>query len=403
MKSASDAKQWIDRLRSALASGGVATPDAGPGRMAAMRDAMGLLKQGNLAAATAAIQGTLGGGAREKDITPRRRPAAESHRVLKGTFSDYERPVTAPGRPDADARFQEASFTNAAGSRRYKLFIPSAYCGQPMPLVVMLHGCKQSADDFALGTGMNALAEKEQCFVVYPQQSKTANGSDCWNWFNSQDQRRGCGEPAIIAGLTRELVTKYGLDAHRVYVAGLSAGGAMAVVMGRTYPDLYAAVGVHSGLPYGAAHDVPSAFAAMKGSGPAGAGAHGPRLQAMPTIVVHGDRDKTVHPCNGERVISQSAPSSRQTLTGLTVAAPLSIEEEKGGEPHGHAYTRRLYRNGSGEVVVEQWIVHGGGHAWFGGNARGSYTDPKGPDASQAMLRFFVAHARNPQTDSPAN
>ena len=156
-------------------------------------------------------------------------------------------------------------YANSAGERAYKLYVPSSYTGQPLPLIVMLHGCNQTPDDFAAGTRMNALAEDQSCFVLYPAQSNTANHSRCWNWFRREDQVRDRGEPSIIAGMTRQILNRYGIDSHKVYVAGLSAGGAMAAVMGVTYPDLYAAVGIHSGLACGSAHDLPSALAAMKG------------------------------------------------------------------------------------------------------------------------------------------
>ncbi len=390
MKAAYAARQWLNRLLSTLPASEVPLNESIADAMAPMREAMNRIKTGDLAGATATIRDSLHRPPKSGNPNAEEPPIEGSFQVLKGTFSDFER--SAPevaARPGA--QFQEASYTNAAGSRRYKLFIPSAYCGQPLPLLVMLHGCKQSPDDFAVGTAMNALAEKEHWFVAYPAQAKAANASRCWNWFNAYDQRRGYGEPAIIAGLTRELVTKYGLDARRVYVAGLSAGGAMAVVMGRTYPDLYAAVGVHSGLPYAAAHDVPSAFAAMNGSAPASEPKHAAPPRMIPTIVLHGDKDKTVHPGNGERVTAQSAAHIEQTIDGMARSAT-TVEEQAGRVRDGHAYTRKLYRDANGVVIIEQWLVHGGGHAWFGGDSRGSFTDPKGPDASKAMIRFFTSH-----------
>lgn len=277
-------------------------------------------------------------------------------------------PQAAPG------KFNDGVFTNDAGTREYKLYVPSTYQGQPVPLIVMLHGCTQDPDDFAKGTQMNQLAEELPCLVVYPAQSQQANPSRCWNWFNEADQQRDCGEPSIIAGITRHVMATHAVDPGQVYVAGLSAGGAMATIMGTLYPDLYAAVGVHSGLPFAAADDLPSALAAMKGEFKR---RHTPG-RAMPIIVFHGDQDKVVHPAAADELIAQGA---------LPVAKGVLVEP--GRVPDGHAYTRTLHHRDDGNVQAEHWIVHGGGHAWFGGNAGGSYTDGRGPDASREMLRFF--------------
>jgi poly(hydroxyalkanoate) depolymerase family esterase len=271
--------------------------------------------------------------------------------------------------------FIDASYTNDAGTRHYKLYVPSTYtAAQASPLLVMLHGCTQNPDDFALGTGMNALAEEFHCLVVYPAQSQQANASRCWNWFNGIDQQHGQGEPSIIAGITGDVMARYVIDPKQVYVAGLSAGGAMAAIMGTLYPDLYAAVGVHSGLPFAAAHDLPSAVAAMKGDFQR---SHAPG-RSLPIIVFHGDRDTTVHPANGDELIGQRRRH------------PLDVVEvEPGQVPDGHAYTRTLHRHPDGSIHAEHWLVHGSGHAWSGGDVLGTYTDGKGPNASQAMMRFF--------------
>jgi poly(hydroxyalkanoate) depolymerase family esterase len=287
-------------------------------------------------------------------------------------------------------RFVAGSYSNEAGNRAYKLYIPSGYCGQALPLIVMLHGCTQSPDDFAAGTRMNALAEEHACFVLYPAQAASANASKCWNWFRPGDQRRDRGEPSLIAGITRQVMRDYSVDRRRIYVAGLSAGGAAAAVLGATYPDLYAAVGVHSGLACGAASDLPSAFTAMRQGGdpPAGrrsdggrARRHGQDLRFAPAIVFHGDRDATVHPCNGDQVIAQ-----------FRATADLRATSERRQVPGGHAYSRTIYADETGRAVHEQWVVHGAGHAWSGGSSAGSYTDPLGPDAAREMLRFFLEH-----------
>jgi len=290
-------------------------------------------------------------------------------------------PATADVVPEG-ARFIDGTYSNAAGSRAYRLFIPSHYRGQSLPLVVMLHGCTQSPEDFAAGTRMNFIAEEQACFVVYPAQCSEANQTKCWNWFRTVDQQRDRGEPSLIAGITRQIMRDYSVDPKRVYVAGLSAGAAAAAIMGATYNDLYAAIGVHSGLACGAAVDLPSAFAAMR----RGAGADdrlvvrgGP---AVPTIVFHGDRDATVHPNNGDQIIRQSI---RATKTQKKV--------HRGRIPEGHPYTRTIHADASGRGIVEQWNVHGAGHAWSGGSPAGSYTDPRGPDATREMLRFFLEHS----------
>lgn len=301
---------------------------------------------------------------------------------------------------DGKGRFVSGTCTNSAGTRAYKLFIPSGYVGEPLPLVVMLHGCTQDPDDFAAGTGMNILAEERNCFVVYPAQSRSANGSHCWNWFQPADQQRGRGEPSIIVDITRKLAREYRVDPSRVYVAGLSAGGAMATVLGATYPDIFAAIGVHSGLPYQCAHDVPSAFAAMKSrkgklSARTTALAVDPPdalAQAIPAIVFHGDRDRTVHASNGAKALQQCLQG------GKAGRAKGNIKVEHGKSAAGRAYTRTVHQTAEGAVSAENWLVHAAGHAWAGGSSKGSYTDPEGPDASREMLRFFYLHALSART-----
>jgi len=284
--------------------------------------------------------------------------------------------------PDG-SRFIEASFGNASGSRDYRLFIPSSYHGQAVPLIVMLHGCTQSPDDFAAGTRMNFAAEAQPCLVAYPAQPSAANQAKCWNWFRAGDQQRGTGEPALIAGITRQIMRDYAVDPTRVYVAGLSAGAAAAAIMAATYSDLYAAVGVHSGLACGAATDLPSALIAMRQGGGSGRAARSGDRPIVPTIVFHGDRDTTVHPGNGDQVIAQSIEA---TSTQRHV--------HRGQVAGGHAYTRTVHRDAGGRSVLEHWQIHGAGHAWSGGSPAGSYTDPQGPDATGEMLRFFLEHSR---------
>ena len=278
------------------------------------------------------------------------------------------------------ARFETRTFTSAIGSRNYKLYIPSGYTGQALPLVVMLHGCTQNPDDFALGTRMNTVAEEQTFLVAYPEQPRSANMQRCWNWYEPADQRREGGEPALIAGITRQVITELSADPGRVYVAGLSAGGAAAAILAATYPDLFAAVGVHSGLACGAAHNVSTAFAAMKGNG---VSASGGGRHAIPMIVFHGDADRTVHVANGDQVAAQG-PSGFDLTEALA----------EGRTPDGVAYTRTTRTDRSGRAVLERWVLHGAGHAWSGGDPAGSFTSGSGPDASREMMRFFSSHTK---------
>jgi poly(hydroxyalkanoate) depolymerase family esterase len=280
--------------------------------------------------------------------------------------------------PDG-AQFGEHVFANQAGSRGYKLYVPSGYNEQPLPLVVMLHGCTQSPDDFAAGIRMNDLAEEGTFLVAYPAQAQSANVSKCWNWFSPADQQRDQGEPSLLAGITRQVMRDFRVEPARVYIAGLSAGGAAAAIMGATYPDLYAAIGVHSGLACGAASDIPSAFAAMRQGRSDLARAAGRVGRAVPTIVFHGDRDTTVNPVNGDQVIAQSKATADLRTTVTT-----------GEASGGIRYTCTVQADENGRSVLEQWVLHGAGHAWSGGSTAGSYTEPRGPDASREMMRFFL-------------
>ena len=304
-------------------------------------------------------------------------------------------PHALPRRVDQalQGEFLSRSLTNAAGTRSYKLYVPascaSATC-EPVPLVVMLHGCTQTPDDFAAGTRMNMLADRHGFLVVYPAQAAKANGSKCWNWFRAEDQSRDRGEPALIAGITREVAMLYRVDDRRIFVAGLSAGAAMAIIMGVTYPELYAAVGAHSGLPYRAAHDVPSAFGAMQGNA-ANAGVSDSRgpfgrersAHPVPTIVFHGDLDSTVNARNGAAIVEQASGPRADELR----LRPIVEEGTSGGRRYRHI----AYVDEANQPFIEDWVLHGAGHAWSGGSPSGSFTDARGPDASAEMIRFFFA------------
>jgi poly(hydroxyalkanoate) depolymerase family esterase len=288
-------------------------------------------------------------------------------------------------------RFISQRYEADEGSLHYKLFIPSGQTGEPLPLIVMLHGGGQDADDFALGTGMNELAEQHKCFVVYPSQSISANWSMCWNWFEESHHQRGRGEPALIAGITRKVIAEHAIDETRVYVAGLSAGGAMAVVLGRTYPELFAAVGCHSGLAHGCATDSYSAMQAMKGGVDASAMSHPASATDVPVIVFHGDSDCTVHPSNSECIVQQFLASHAARVRHEQIDLSVSREAGKAG---GRAFIRHVHKGKAGRVVAEHWTIKGSGHAWSGGTRRGSYADESGPNASREMLRFFLQRRR---------
>jgi poly(hydroxyalkanoate) depolymerase family esterase len=301
-----------------------------------------------------------------------------------------------------DGEFISGRHTHAALTRNYKLFVPSNQVGRRPALVVMLHGCTQDSNDFAVGTDMNEHARELGLFVLYPEQSKQANPSRCWNWFKHNHQRRGSGEPALLASMTQAIIQQYDLDPDRVYIAGLSAGGAMAAIMADTYPDIFAAAGVHSGLPTGAAGNVSEAMAVMKsGSANIRAGIRSDvrntsaRPAAVAMIVFHGDQDTTVHPVNGDQVLSAALSSAHQTAinTGIDASA-FEVRREKGISKKGRNYTRTIHCDQTGQPRAEHWLVHGAGHAWSGGQSGGSFTDPKGPDATREMLRFFLAQRR---------
>jgi poly(hydroxyalkanoate) depolymerase family esterase len=278
--------------------------------------------------------------------------------------------------------FTEGEFIRSTQRHRYKLFTPSHRASSGLlPLVVMLHGCTQDPDDFALGTGMNDAARaadgSQGFYVLYPSQPRNVNAQGCWNWFERAHQRRGQGEPAWIAELTQQVISTHPIDPERVYIAGLSAGGAMAAVVAAAYPDVFAAVGVHSGLPVGAASNLTQALTAMK-RGSSNAGAH-PATSA-PTIVFHGDQDRTVHAVNAQALIAAA-----------TAGSEVGVQTEQGQSAFGKKFTRSVYASAA-QTQAEHWQLHGAPHAWSGGSAQGSYTDPRGVNATQEMLRFFRLH-----------
>ena len=408
-----------------------------------MRAATQLTREGRLTEATQLIQRALNGAATAKDTQPKTTPHADlivnpatgsvtldaSATVPGGsvfevdtianaatsttiaevrveTLSDEQLFSAGVGVSDevTTTAFDRGAFTSGththlSQTRRYKLYVPPGHSGRPLPLVVMLHGCTQDPDDFAAGTAMNEVAREQGFYVLYPAQSQAANPSRCWNWFKQTDQRRDRGEPALIASMTEAVVKAQGDDAHRVYIAGLSAGGAMATIVAEAYPEIFAAAGVHSGLARGAAKNVIEALAVMK----SGDNTNRPQStedscaqRYVPTIVFHGDQDRTVHPRNGEQVIaavmSNAASDGDQAQSSTVGEAQIA----RGVSSRGRRYTRTIYRDAHGKALAEHWLVHGAGHAWSGGDALGSYTDATGPDATREMLRFFFEQSGDP-------
>jgi poly(hydroxyalkanoate) depolymerase family esterase len=366
-----------------------------------MVQALNLTKAGRLTEATDLIQQTLGSSATSGEassksssspdinllnrlsrvVEPFRKALPNAQDLLQ---MPLQRPEVLQGQaPPTESLgagdLVDRRYKNGSGARRYLVYVPPGCPTEGAPVIVMLHGGTQAVHDYAAGTAMNKLADLHHFLVVYPEQDAGANPMRYWNWFRPQDQRTGNGEPALIAGITEQVIGDYSADRNRVFIVGFSAGGAMATVMATTYPDLYAAAGVHSGLPYGAAYDVQSAFALMRGE-------NLPSQQTsalrMPLIVFHGDRDQIVNVVNASRI-------SRQRLgAGPTATAGNGVTARQGQVPGGRSYTRTIYA-ADADVLLELWIVHGAGHAWFGGTKGCSYTDPSGPDASAEMVRFF--------------
>lgn len=350
-----------------------------------------LTREGKLMEATRVIQHALGRGEGPgPDVAePDERPPATDgivdvpYREVPHDAPRLETGLRHPQR-SGPASFTAHIFAHGGHRWRYRLFEPERTDPTALlPVIVMLHGCKQDSEDFARGTRMNEVAARDGFLVLYPEQLRKANQMGCWNWFEPGNQRRGAGEPAMIAALVASVVAEHGGDPQRVYVGGLSAGGAMAATLGDLYPDVFAAVGIHSGLPPRAAHDVSSAFTAMrKASGSAAAAAR----SLLPTIVFHGSADKTVAPGNGEAVVQ------RQLAAAAAGGVQLQPREERvAGTRTG---TRIAWLDESGKPVIESWKLTAGPHAWSGGHASGSFTDPQGPNASEAMAAFFLRHRR---------
>lgn len=352
-----------------------------------MAEALRLTRSGNLLEATALIQTALGSATPLSPTTPKASgdviPLVPERALLRAPGENEPRspakPTPQARETDARAKFEARTWRGGQGQMTYWLYRP-AKAAANSPLVVMLHGCTQSPQDFARGTGMNMLADEQGFLVAYPQQSPAANPQKCWNWFRPGDQQRDRGEPAQLAGITHQIIADHAVDPDRVYIAGLSAGGATAAIMAEQYPDLFAAVGIHSGLACGAARDLPSALAAMqRGGAPA---RHRPASHPfVPVITFHGNRDATVNEANSRQIVAAASATSPQALM---------VRAAKGCSKSGRFYAKAQHVDAQGTVMIEQWTIEGLGHAWSGGHASGSYTDPSGPDASRAMIEFFL-------------
>jgi len=303
----------------------------------------------------------------------------------------------------SNPQWQQFFYNGPAGSRPYFVYTPEHYqVGTPVPLIVMLHGCIQTAVDFATGTQMNQLAEQYNFIVAYPQQTSIYNPSLCWNWFNPANQFRGSGEPAIIAGIVQEIernTARWTIDGHRIYVTGISAGGAMAVILGATYPDIFAAIGVHSGVEYRAITSLLSGGEVFLDGGPdpiqqgqEAFAAMGSFARVVPTIVFHGTDDVVANPIDGNQVVQQWMETDFLASHGTYDAGFNHPSSTMHGQvPEGHSYTVYRWNDNGGNEVQEYWLINGMGHAWSGGNP-GDFTDLQGPSASLAMYLFFKNH-----------
>jgi len=343
-----------------------------------MKNALGLTRSGDLAGATRLIQQMLTG-----KVQASAEPAADHvfpMESLSWPKASRNKGTATPLRSATSTQIKH-TYKSASGSIAYELYVPSKVTGD-MPLIIMLHGCTQSAQDFAAGTRMNKLADEFGFAVAYPEQPASANAQRCWNWFRPGDQNRDGGEPALIAGLTREIIAARPVNAAQVYIAGLSAGGAAAANMAAAYPDLYAAVGIHSGLACGVAHDMPSAFAAMNGGAaviPIG------DQPFVPTITFHGGSDNTVKHINSAQIHSRNQKHGR--LAGADRIT------DHGKSAAGQRFVKEALVDETGRSLSESWTIPDAGHAWSGGSSSGTWTDPTGADASREMVRFFLQHS----------
>lgn len=377
----------------------------------AMGDALSLLKAGNVASATAAIQRSLGFGPTE-DAAPQapagdgaggfetpsqtlsaetvrlrlrqralgRKPASRDVPVPAETFKPKTSGKTRIGKEDQ--RFSLRNVQGKFGSLDYKLYVPADHASRELALVMMLHGCTQDPDDFALGTRMNILADEFGLIVAYPHQPRKANAQGCWNWFDARHQQRGAGEPALLSAVAQDIAREFQIAPESTFVAGLSAGGAMADILAATYPDVFAGAGIHSGLPKGAANDLMSAFGAMKGKHAGSQKSAGIGAGPTPTvrkIIFHGSADSTVNASNGLEIFRRLCHHQRD---GVEMTIDRTI--------NGGRVTLTTLDRPDGIAQAEYWLMHDAGHAWSGGDKKGTYAEASGPDASREMIRFFL-------------
>lgn len=309
-----------------------------------------------------------------------------------------------PGPSAGLGRFELFSYTNGAGTRTYKVYTPSTYSGQVLPLIVELHGCGGNADEEARWSRFNSLAEAHGFLVAYPEQNAAANGSRCWNWFLPEHQERGAGEPSIIAGITAEVAARFAVDASRIYVGGISAGGAMAVNMAATYPDVYAAALAYAGCEYKGTSCTGSVAAVPpETAGQWAYEAAGPTARVVPVIVIQGEADAEVPYPNADIIVQQFLAADDWADNGANDA---SIPRERsattsGSKEGGHTWDIDYYVDAQGCGLAERWLIHGMRHAWSNGESNGSprdvlFTDPMGPDVSTRIIDFFLSHPMPP-------
>ncbi len=327
-------------------------------------------------------------------MSPARVPTVLIMMALAGAAgcASAQRP---PDATPAPGRLTGGIFRSDVGSREYRLYLPGTAGSDARPLLVLLHGCTQSADDIARGAALHEIADSMGMLVLYPEQPAAANPLRCWNWFDPAHQRRGAGEPALLSAMVREIAAAQGADPRRVYVAGVSAGGAMALILAASYPELFAAAGSHSGVPLAAATPAtalrvmraggvgdPAAVAAARMASAPASGAERSRL--VPIIVFHGVDDAVVHVENGRATAAQWRGAA--SLAGIENA-----ETSTTGDAGGLTYRRS--RVGPPDApLVDLWLIDGLGHAWSGGSPAGTYTDARGPIASAELVRFLLQH-----------